>query len=148
VDEAYQPKTKFYWKRSESVAHRLKRIVTAALAAAVNHLNHAQASLAEAIHEARKSIKKVRSVLHLLRPVLGADFAAENDRQRAIRRKLSTLRDAHALIETVDHLNAEYRDELEDESLTTLRQALVDQTQAREEQFDSDHRNKLSCLLA
>ncbi|MDD5503610.1 MAG: CHAD domain-containing protein [Candidatus Thermoplasmatota archaeon] len=111
--------------------------MTEQLGAAVEQLQHYEQSLEDAIHEARKSIKKVRAVLRLMRPLLGSNFARENDALRDIGRKLSKIRDAQALIETFDSLNANYRDELGDASLMNLRQTLLDQKRAQLEEFDS-----------
>lgn len=136
-DKAYQRKTRFYLKRSESIAHGLERIMTEQLAAAIEQLQQYEQSLEDAVHESRKSIKKVRAVLRLMRPLLGPDFAGENGALRDIGRKLSEIRDAQALIETFDYLNANYRDELGDASLMNLRQTLLDQKRAQAEAFDS-----------
>ncbi|MGZ4968904.1 MAG: CHAD domain-containing protein [Methylobacter sp.] len=140
ADQAHRQKTKFYLKRSESVAHGLKRILTAQLEAAIEQLKQYESSPEESVHEARKSIKKVRSTLRLMRPVFNSGFAKENDALRDIGRKLSEIRDAYALIETFDYLNANYRDELGDDSLTNLRQTLLDRRQAQTEGFDSAYR--------
>lgn len=139
ADNAHQRQTRFSFKRSESVARGLKRIVTEELTTAIEQLKQYENASEEAVHEARKSIKKVRALLRLMRPVFDSDFAKENNRLRDIGRKLSEIRDAYALIETFDYLNANYRDELGDLSLTNLRQTLVDQRQAQTEEFDGAH---------
>ena len=137
ADDIEQRKITFHFKRSESVAHGLKRLVTEGLEAASVQLSQYEMSLEEAVHEGRKSLKKVRALLRLMRPVLGADFAKENAALRDIGRQLSAIRDAHALIETLDYLQAKYRHELDDGGLTNLRQTLLDRKQAQEEHFDS-----------
>jgi CHAD domain-containing protein len=60
----------------------------------------------DAIHDARRSLKKARSVAKLLRPLLGARYERENSRLRMAGRKLSDLRDDAAMIETFDDLKA------------------------------------------
>jgi CHAD domain-containing protein len=59
----------------------------------------------EAIHSARKRLKKARAGLRLLRPALGARaFRRENHALRDAARPLSELRDARILIEALDTL--------------------------------------------
>src|SRR6185503_16142962 len=60
---------------------------------------------AEAVHDARKRIKKTRALLRLARPAMRADaFRAYNRELRDQGRALSGTRDADALAETVDEL--------------------------------------------
>ena len=59
----------------------------------------------EAIHLVRKEIKKMRALIRLIRVAIGeTHFKVENTDYRDIGRNLSGLRDATALIETVDKL--------------------------------------------
>ncbi len=57
---------------------------------------------ATAVHEARKAMKRLRALLHLIRPSMqkGA-FAANEARVKAIARVLSGARDAQAMLEMV-----------------------------------------------
>jgi CHAD domain-containing protein len=78
----------------------------------VNRLEHAHAALrdagtdgadaAEAVHDARKDIKKARALLRLARPDLRkAGYAEENATLRDIARSLSATREADVLTETL-----------------------------------------------
>jgi CHAD domain-containing protein len=59
------------------------------------------------IHEARKCLKRIRSVLRLVRPALGdKTFRREAERYRQIAELLSPLRDRQILLETVEKLEA------------------------------------------
>lgn len=60
----------------------------------------------EAIHEARKRFKRLRGLFRLVRDAAPKFHARENARVRDIARTLSTVRDATALVETLDHLLA------------------------------------------
>lgn len=120
-------------KLSESVPEGLKRIISEELeSAAIQLENPDPAKRDEGIHEARKSIKKVRAVLRLAEPELGAAFRTQNSRFRDIGRKLSAYRDAGVMIETFDGIKAKYRDELGRRTLGSIRKALV----ANKEQVD------------
>jgi len=65
----------------------------------------------EAIHEARKSIKKIRALLRLVSGELGDKYPAENARFRDIARRLSDFRDAFALVATFDDLKKRFGDQ-------------------------------------
>src|SRR5580700_8770899 len=98
-------------KRDESVIRGLKRVVREEMESAVAQLSGGnEASRDEAIHEARKSIKKVRALLRLMSAEFGEAYARENARLRDIARRLSQFRDAFAIIETFDDLAAKYQD--------------------------------------
>ncbi len=60
----------------------------------------------ETVHDVRKRCKKVRAVLRLYRPGLGAEYRRANDDVRDAARELSPLRDAHATLATFDELVA------------------------------------------
>ena len=66
-------------------------------------------AFAGAVHEARKSTKRVRSVLHLVRPEIGDKvFKYENGVQRETARMLSPVRDSEATLESFDVLERIY----------------------------------------
>jgi len=63
----------------------------------------------EAIHEARKDVKKIRSALRLVRDALGDDvWRRENDHYRNVARRLSSFRDAEILVEALDGLGERF----------------------------------------
>jgi CHAD domain-containing protein len=112
-------------KKGEPVAGGLKRIVRAEIDSAARHLRgEHKATRDEAIHEARKSIKRVRAILKLVRFRLGDAYFKENARLRDIARKLSGFRDAAAMIETFDDLKKKYSREIGRRRLASVRAAL------------------------
>jgi len=61
------------------------------------------------IHETRKSIKRLRALLRLVRPALGEDvFRAENTALRDIGQRLSGARDTHVMQATLAKLDARF----------------------------------------
>ncbi len=116
--------------RSESVPQGLKRIAREQLASAADELGKRGSQRAEGIHEARKSIKKVRAVLRLVRPELGNTYRKENVRLRRIGRTLSEFRDATAIIQILDTLKEKYPSELPQ----SIRRRLVSRRAAAERQ--------------
>jgi CYTH domain-containing protein len=67
---------------------------------------------ATAIHGARKDLKKLRSVLRLVREALGEKvYHQQNDRYRDAGRLLSGTRDAEVKVETLDDLERRFGEE-------------------------------------
>jgi CHAD domain-containing protein len=101
-------------RRGEKVAAGLRRVARARADDALEHLRgEATDDLATAVHEARKDLKKIRSVLRLVREPLGDDvFNAENTRFRDAGRMLSAPRDAEVKLATLDGLRERYSDEV------------------------------------
>jgi len=89
----------------EPVPVGLRRLAREELDSAVALLRQANArTLDDAIHEARKSVKKVRAILRLMQVELGPTYTRENRRLRDLARRLSPYRDATVMVETLDHL--------------------------------------------
>jgi CHAD domain-containing protein len=81
----------------------------------------------EAVHEARKSLKKVRAVLRLVRPVTDEKrYRRENACFRDAGRPLTEVRDARILIETFDKLVEHFQEHIAGRSFADVRKALRD----------------------
>ncbi len=121
----------YHFKLGESIPEGIRRVVREEMESAAAQLSgKGAANRDEAIHEARKSVKKIRGALRLLRPELGDTFYTENTRMRDVGRRLSEFRDAGAVLETFDALLEKYRGELGKHTLESIRTGLV----ARKEQ--------------
>jgi CHAD domain-containing protein len=126
----------YRFKAKESVADNVRRIVREEIDAALARLAHASpARRDEAVHEARKSIKKIRGVLRLVAPQLGKTFRRENTRFRDIGRQLSVLRDAAALIETVDRIERRGGHALTETVIAPVRTGLEQEKRDIEQHF-------------
>ncbi|MEC4984394.1 MAG: CHAD domain-containing protein [Oscillatoria sp. PMC 1068.18] len=80
----------------------------------------------EAVHDSRKSLKKLRAVLRLLRTEIGEErYQQENVCFRDAGRELSDVRDAQVLIETFDKLIDYFHNYLVPEAFQEIRQHLV-----------------------
>jgi len=82
---------------------------------------------ADAIHDARKRLKKARSLLRLVRK--GMDKATYKHEKNALRdagRLLAPARDGEAYRETLADLTEHYASVLEDDAFTVLEEALTD----------------------
>lgn len=119
---------------SEPVGDGIRRIVLARVDNALAELRgDTESTPAEAIHEARKDMKKIRSAIRLVRDALGDDlYRRENQHYRDIGRELSGLRDAEVLVETLDAL-AERFGPAQDERYAGLRGRFQQELEARRE---------------
>ncbi len=124
----------YHLKRSESVAEGIRRIAREEIESAAGQLSKGHRDRDEAIHEARKSIKKVRAVLRLVHPELGDTYYQETSYLRDVGRKLSLYRDAAAVIEILDSLEQKYRNRLKASTVESIRRGLL----ARKEQSERE----------
>jgi CHAD domain-containing protein len=85
----------------------------------------------KAVHEARKDLKKTRSLLRLARPGMDRDaYRRENRTLRDAGRALSGARDADVLVEVAEDLAARYDGQLPESSFAALRDALAEEARA------------------
>ena len=91
----------------EPIATGIRRVVTARVEDALAELRgETDSAPADAIHEARKDMKKLRALLRLARGELGERaFARENAVFRDAARELSGVRDADVMLETLQSLD-------------------------------------------
>jgi len=126
-------------KPGESVPEGIKRIIVEETDDAVRRLTKDPRSQRdEAIHEARKSIKKIRGALRLVQPELGRIYRKENARLGDIGRKLSELRDAGAIIETFDGVLEKFKDNLQHNGMAGIRKGLEGSKLEIEKTLDGD----------
>jgi len=77
------------------------------------------------VHEARKDLKKMRSLLRLVRADLGKrTYRAENRRYRDAGRRLSAARDAEVKLETLSALQERFAAQIDDEMIKAFREVL------------------------
>jgi CHAD domain-containing protein len=86
----------------------VKRVIGEQIDSAIKELTQGT-DRDEAIHDARKGVKRVRGALRLVRFDLGAQFSQENAAFREIGRKLSEVRDAQALLEVFEDIAKHYQ---------------------------------------
>jgi CHAD domain-containing protein len=126
-------------KASESVPEGIKRIVVEEIESATEQLSRNNGkNRDEAIHEARKSVKKIRGALRLVQPDIGPSYCKENRRLRDLGRQLSQFRDAAAIIETFDSVIEKYKDSLQKNTLGSIRRGLDKSKRETEQNLDVD----------
>jgi CHAD domain-containing protein len=96
-------------KQNEGMAGGIRRIVAEQLEGAIDQLEgRGDSDRDEAVHDARKRMKKSRSALRLVRDDIGRrERRPENIIMRDAARRLSGARDAQVLLEALDSLPGE-----------------------------------------
>jgi CHAD domain-containing protein len=113
-------------RRREPLAYGVRRVARGRLESAVERLRADDVDEVNAIHDARKDLKKLRSALRMVRPVLGDDtYQRENERYRDAARRLSAARDEQALEETIDALAERFADEAPPGGWPAIREAVA-----------------------
>lgn len=124
-------------KAKETIPEGVQRVVLEEITGAIEVLGKSgTAQRDESVHEARKSIKKIRGVLRLARPELRASYRDENSRFREIGHLLSELRDTAALLEVFDQLIGKFSGTLDPKSAADIRRGLEREKNEVEQQLD------------
>ncbi len=98
-----QSRLAYRLKPGESVPEGVRRMAAEQLDWALVHLRCESGQRDEPIHEARKATKRLRALVRLVRRDLGDEkYALENQCYRDAAQRLSGLRDAAALVATLD----------------------------------------------
>jgi CHAD domain-containing protein len=94
---------------------------------------------AEAVHEARKRLKRLRASVRVSRDALGErTYQRENSVFRDAGRALSATRDSKVLIETLDELEGRFRAELDPGAIAALSSRLEDEHSRATESLKQD----------
>jgi CHAD domain-containing protein len=114
---------------NETLGEGTRRIAREQVEAALTGLREG-ADRNEGIHEARKSCKKLRALLRLLRTALDEEsYRDQNQAYRDAARLLSAVRDRWVLVETLDSLAERYGEWLSPAACAPVRARLVERHQ-------------------
>jgi CHAD domain-containing protein len=95
----------FELKRRESLKKGLVRVAEDEFDDAIERLTKKRSDLVETVHEVRKSMKKLRALLRLVRGAISNKaYRLENESLRDIGHQLSDARDAQILVEALEKL--------------------------------------------
>jgi CHAD domain-containing protein len=117
---------KYRLKQGEPVPAGIRRIALGRIDHAIDELRgKSNSSPEEAVHEARKDMKKLRALLRLVRDEVGDDtYRHENAHFRGAARELAGVRDADVMLATLGGLEERYPKDLSPDAAGGLRQAL------------------------
>lgn len=109
----------------ESVSHAVRRIAREEIDDAIHDIIDPQIDSHKTVHQVRKHCKKIRGLIRLVRPHFQEADEVENAWYRNMARRLSSVRDAHQLIDTYDHLMNHFSDEVDRQSFGPVRRKLT-----------------------
>ncbi len=126
----------FMLQANESASESTHRILTEQVDKAINDLNTPGNDLDDGIHQARKSIKRTRAVLRLVRDDISSKaYRRANTTFRDLARNLSTARDSKVLLDTLTALVKDHP-ELDQAACDAIKQHLQAEYEARAGQLD------------
>lgn len=123
----------FRLKRPDALASQLRKIARDQLERAAADLEGDD--IHQGIHQSRKRCKRVRALIRLVRTPLGDEYDRVNVALRETARSLSAVRDATALLGSLDDLEERYLKEVKTATFRSARQAL----EHEREQVAADH---------
>ena len=128
-------------KQGESVPEGMRRMAAEQLDRALEYLGSQDGERGKHIHEARKATKRLRALVRLVRRDLGDEvYALENQCYRAAGQRLSGLRDATVLVETLDRLVESLGEDVPKSRFARVRVWLVERRDRVYSQADSNNR--------
>src|SRR5262252_663537 len=130
----------FRLKPDQAVSSEVRRIVLKQFDLATAELKSiGDPESDEAIHDARRRIKKIRAVMRLVRPVPDKAYRLVDRDLRVISRMLAPVSDGQGVIETLNQLAHRYRKVLPRKTLTSIRCDLVEREKRIDAQTEADH---------
>ena len=113
--------SEFELKHNETVAENITRILTSQADNVKSHCKAGPDKRHEAIHEIRKSIKRIRAILRLVRGEIGySTYYRENIFYRDLNRSLSDIRALNVLVASSRVLQSDLSDTLEESRFNPL----------------------------
>jgi CHAD domain-containing protein len=130
------PSRAYRLRSKEKPKSGIRRIARGQAADALEQLQNADAA---AVHEARKDLKKLRSLLRLVRDQLGDGiYRAENRRFQEAGRRLSAARDAEVKLETLEGLQERFGEQLQGQGLKPFHRVLTEERAATAEALEAN----------
>lgn len=136
-------------KQGESVPEGTRRMAAEQLDRALEYLGCQDGERDKHVHEARKATKRLRALVRLVRRDLGDEvYALENQCYRAAGQRLSGLRDATVLVETLDRLVKSLGEDVPESRFARVRVWLVERRDRAYGQVDSSNRAVQEAITA
>jgi CHAD domain-containing protein len=109
----------------ESIERGCRRIAHEQLDKAFRELDDDDLDVHRTVHQVRKRCKKLRGLARLARSALGDDYVDTNVHFRDAARRLSSIRDAEAILECLDDLIGHFEDVIDLSAFESIREELA-----------------------
>jgi CHAD domain-containing protein len=131
----------FSISKRESVKENIDRILYEQIDYILGHCNREQEDIHVSIHEIRKSIKRIRAVLRLIREEIGySTYYRENVFYRDINRSISELRTYNVLALTLESLKKDISGNFSEEVIDPMIESIREQRESLLAQVMSEDR--------
>jgi len=108
-----------------SIASEVRRVVLRQIEVAISELHTVgDPESDEAIHDARRRVKKIRAVMRLVQPVLNKAYRAVDRDLKNVSRMLAPVADGQGIIVTLEALAHRYRKVLPKKTVASIRAGL------------------------
>jgi len=112
----------FRLKRGAPISAEVRRIVLRQLEAAISELHAVgDPQSDDAVHDARRRVKKIRAVIRLVRPVLDKDCRSVDRDLSTVSRLLAPVADGRGIVQTLDQLASRYPKWLPERTMAAAR---------------------------
>jgi CHAD domain-containing protein len=99
----------FRLKQGASISSEIRRIVLKQLEAAISELHTVgDPQSDDAVHDARRRVKKIRAIIRLVRPVLDKEYRAVDRDLSTVSRLLAPVADGRGIVETLKEIEHRY----------------------------------------
>lgn len=135
----------YRFEEGESARDGVRRIASEQVKKALDEVGDSDLDRHERVHQLRKRCKRIRAAARLVRDELGDSYSEENAFFRDLARAVSDARDAQVAIETFDDLLERFPEEVRNENLGFIREALLERRRRATEK-DRDLEGRLDQL--
>jgi hypothetical protein len=116
----------FRLKQGASISSEIRRIVLKQLEAAISELHTVgDPQSDDAVHDARRRVKKIRAIIRLVRPVLDKAYRAVDRDLSTVSRLLAPVADGRGIVETLQELEHRYSASLPKRVLAVARAGVL-----------------------
>jgi CHAD domain-containing protein len=116
----------FRLKQGASVSSEIRRIVLKQLEAAISELHTVgDPQSDDAVHDARRRVKKIRAIIRLVRPVLDKAYRAVDRDLSTVSRLLAPVADGRGIVETLKEIEHRYPASLPKRTLAVARAGVL-----------------------
>jgi CHAD domain-containing protein len=130
----------FRIKSGVDMSAEIRRIVLEQLDIAASELRDVgNPETEEAVHDARRRVKKIRAVIRLVRPVLDKAYRAVDADLSDVSRLLAPVADGQGVIDTLNALARRYHNDLPRRTASSIRSDLVEREKRIGSQAELEH---------
>lgn len=116
----------FRLKQGASISNEIRRIVLKQLKTAISELQTVgDPQSDDAVHDARRRVKKIRAIIRLVRPVLDKEYRVVDRDLSTVSRLLAPVADGRGIVETLNEIERRYAASLPKRTVAAARAGVL-----------------------